>query len=58
MKTRYLHLNNRIINKGDVVYKGQEIGFTGNTGRTTGPHLHFEYLKNDIPINFEHIIKN
>ena len=58
IKTRYLHLNNRIINKGDVVYKGQEIGFTGNTGRTTGPHLHFEYLKNDIPINFEHIIKN
>ncbi|WP_375320715.1 peptidoglycan DD-metalloendopeptidase family protein [Aliivibrio logei] len=53
IKTRYLHLNNRMVNKGDVVYKGQKIGLTGNTGRTTGPHLHFEYLKNDIPINFE-----
>ena len=58
IKTRYLHLNNRIVNKGDVVYKGQKIGLTGNTGRTTGPHLHFEYLDNNIPINFEYILKN
>ncbi|MGF1901150.1 peptidoglycan DD-metalloendopeptidase family protein [Aliivibrio sifiae] len=57
IKTRYLHLNNRMVNKGDIVYKGQKIGLTGNTGRTTGPHLHFEYLKDNIPINFEKIQK-
>lgn len=58
IKTRYLHLNKRMVNKGDVVYKGQKIGLTGNTGRTTGPHLHFEYLDKNTPINFEKILKN
>lgn len=50
--TRYLHLNDRYVNKGDHVYKGEIIGKTGNSGRTTGPHLHFEYIVNNIPQDF------
>lgn len=52
IKTRYLHLNNRYVNKGDHVYKGEIIGKSGNSGRTTGSHLHFEYIVNNIHKDF------
>lgn len=42
MQTAYAHMNSRKVNAGDKVVKGQEIGETGSTGNSSGPHLHFE----------------
>jgi len=44
-KTIYGHLYVTDVSKGEYVNKGQVIGHTGNTGRTSGPHLHYEILK-------------
>lgn len=50
-KTRYLHLQRSLVKKGDRVERGQEIGLLGNTGRSTGPHLHYTILYNGDPID-------
>lgn len=46
IKTRYGHNHALSVKMGDVVTKGQEIALMGSTGRSTGPHVHFEVLKN------------
>ena len=49
--TLYAHLASRYVKVGDYVAKGQEIGYMGTTGFSTGVHLHFEIIKNGVQIN-------
>ena len=56
IKTRYAHLNKTFVKRGDYVVRGQKIGTQGCTGRSTGPHLHFEIIINNARINPEEFI--
>ncbi len=51
LTTRYGHLAKIEIQAGDMVQRGQLMGFVGSTGRSTGPHLHYELRLNDKTIN-------
>jgi murein DD-endopeptidase MepM/ murein hydrolase activator NlpD len=57
-RTRFLHLQKSVVKHGQQISRGQVIGHLGNTGRSTGPHLHYEiqYLSNAVdPIKFMRI---
>jgi len=51
MMTRYGHLHKFLVKKGEYVKRGHVIGEVGQTGRCTGPHLHYEVLLKGVPIN-------
>lgn len=51
LKTLYGHLSSVRVRSGQDVQAGQEIGISGNTGLSTGPHLHFEVIQNGKPVN-------
>ena len=51
LTTRYGHNKDLLVNVGDVVNKGQNIARMGSTGRSTGPHVHYEILRNNKQIN-------
>jgi murein DD-endopeptidase MepM/ murein hydrolase activator NlpD len=49
--TRYCHNEKILVKQGDMVRKGQDVALMGSTGRSTGPHLHFEVLKNGTQVD-------
>ncbi len=51
IRTRYAHLSAVAVEPGEVVGRGQDVGRVGSSGRSTGPHLHFEVLEDGRPVN-------
>jgi murein DD-endopeptidase MepM/ murein hydrolase activator NlpD len=55
--TRYAHNSELLVNKGDLVVRGQAVATVGSTGRSTGPHLHFEVRLNGVTQNPARFLK-
>jgi len=49
--TKFAHMKKILVKRGDTVKRGQAIGTVGSSGRSTGPHLHYEVCLNKKPLN-------
>lgn len=58
LTTRYGHLKTVLVKKGQYIKRGETIALVGNTGRSTGPHLHYEVFLNNVRVNPMHYILN
>lgn len=57
LTTRYAHASRMDVHEGEMVLKGQQIGLVGTTGRSTGPHLHFEVRDHGRALNPERFLR-
>jgi murein DD-endopeptidase MepM/ murein hydrolase activator NlpD len=55
--TRYGHLSSFAVTPGQTVHRGQVIGYVGLSGRSTGPHLHYEVWVHNNPVNPYHFLR-
>ena len=58
VQSRYAHLQQTSVTPGQRVERGQAIGLSGNTGRSTGPHLHYEVLVNGRAVDPRRLVRN
>ena len=57
IKTIYAHLKQSVVKVGDKVKRGDQVGVQGNSGRSTGPHLHYEIKINNVSVNPLNFVK-
>ena len=57
-KTRYAHMHEFAVRRGQNIKRGELIGYVGDTGLSTAPHLHYEVLMNGVLINPVHYFFN